>query len=243
MIAKTYISWLVGVTVLLGGIGLSQAGSSTTVPANSLLNKAINGPIATNNLDKNTLMSTTPIPDSLEMATFGAGCFWCVEAIYELVEGIHHVESGYSGGHVENPTYRDVTTGRTGHAEVARIHFDPKVISYKDLLQVLWHTHNPTTLNRQGNDVGTQYRSVIYYHNEEQKAIAEASKEAVDATDLWDDPIVTTIEPLTNYFVAENYHQDYFENNPTAGYCSFVIAPKVQKFKKEFAHLLKENNS
>lgn len=243
MIAKTYISWLVGVTVLLGSIGLSQAGSSTTVPANSLQNKANNGPNATNNLDNNTLMSTTSIPDSLEMATFGAGCFWCVEAIYELMEGIHHVESGYSGGHVENPTYKEVTTERTGHAEVARIHFDPKVISYKDLLQVLWHTHNPTTLNRQGNDVGTQYRSVIYYHNDEQKAIAEASKKAVDTTDLWDDPIVTTIEPLTNYFVAENYHQDYFENNPTAGYCSYVIAPKVQKFKKEFAHLLKENNS
>ena len=143
--------------------------------------------------------------------------------------------SGYSGGHLENPSYKDVTSGRTGHAEVARIHFDPKVISYEDLLQVLWHTHNPTTLNRQGNDVGTQYRSVIYYHNEEQKVIAEASIEAIDATDLWEDPIVTTIEPLTNYYVAENY--------PTAGYCSFVIAPKVQKFKKEFAHLLKENNS
>ena len=243
MIAKTYISWLVGITVLLGGIGLSQAGSSTTIPANCLQNKANNVTIATNNLDNNTLMSKTSIPDSLEMAIFGAGCFWCVEAIYELVEGIHHVESGYSGGHVENPTYKEVTTERTGHAEVARIHFDPKVISYKDLLQVLWHTHNPTTLNRQGNDVGTQYRSVIYYHNDEQKAIAEASKKAVDTTDLWDDPIVTTIEPLTNYFVAENYHQDYFENNPTAGYCSFVIAPKVQKFKKEFAHLLKENNS
>ena len=179
----------------------------------------------------------------MEQLVLGGGCFWCTEGGLLGLKGVHEVVPGYSGGHVDNPTYKEVATGRTGHAEVARIHFDPKVISYEDLLQVLWHTHNPTTLNRQGNDIGTQYRSVIYYHNEEQKAIAEASKMAVDATDLWEDPIVTTIEPLTNYFVAENYHQDYFENNPTAGYCSFVIAPKVQKFKKEFAHLLKENNS
>ena len=177
----------------------------------------------------------------LEQATFGAGCFWCVEAIYELVEGIEHVESGYSGGHVENPSYREVTTGRTGHVEVARVYFDPEIISYEELLTVLWHTHNPTTLNRQGNDVGPMYRSVIFYHNEEQKAIAEKSLKATDASDLWEDPIVTTIEPLTNYYVAENYHQDYFENNPNAGYCSYVIAPKVKKFKKEFQHLLKEN--
>ena len=177
---------------------------------------------------------------NLEKATFGAGCFWCVEAIYEIVEGIEHVESGYSGGHVENPSYKEVTSGRTGHAEVARIHFDPEVITYEELLEVLWHTHNPTTLNRQGNDVGTQYRSVIFYHNEEQKKIAEASLKRTDESGLWDDPIVTKIQPLENYFVAENYHQNYFENNPNAGYCSFVIAPKVKKFKKEFSHLLKE---
>lgn len=175
----------------------------------------------------------------VEVATFGAGCFWCVEAVYEIVEGIEHVESGYSGGHVENPSYRAVTSGRSGHAEVARIHFDPDVISYKELLTVLWHTHNPTTLNRQGNDVGTQYRSVIYYHNEEQKKIAEESLKETEASGLWSDPIVTTIEPLTNYYVAENYHQNYFENNPNAGYCSYIIAPKIKKFKKEFPHLLK----
>lgn len=177
----------------------------------------------------------------IEKATFGAGCFWCVEAVYELVEGVVHVESGYSGGHVENPSYRQVTTGRTGHVEVARLHFDPEIISYKELLEVLWHTHDPTTLNRQGNDVGPMYRSVIFFHNEEQKTIAEESLNRTDASDLWDDPIVTTIEPLTNYYVAENYHQNYFENNPNAGYCSFVIAPKIRKFKKDFAHLLKEN--
>ena len=175
----------------------------------------------------------------LEQATFGAGCFWCVEAIYELVEGIEHVESGYSGGHVDNPSYREVTTGRTGHVEVARVHFDPEVITYEELLTVLWHTHNPTTLNRQGNDIGPMYRSVIFYHNEEQKAIAEKSLKDTDASGLWDDPIVTTIEPLKNYYVAENYHQDYYENNQNAGYCSYVIAPKIKKFKKEFSHLLK----
>ncbi|MTI86597.1 MAG: peptide-methionine (S)-S-oxide reductase MsrA [Balneolaceae bacterium] len=180
---------------------------------------------------------------NLEKATFGAGCFWCVEAIYELVEGIDHVEAGYSGGHVENPSYKEVTMGTTGHAEVARIHFDPEVISYEELLEVLWHTHNPTTLNRQGNDVGPQYRSVIFYHNEEQKRIAEQSLQKTDASDLWKDPIVTQIQPLENYYVAENYHQDYYENNPNAGYCSYVIAPKVKKFKKEFKYLLKDQES
>ena len=178
----------------------------------------------------------------LEEATFGAGCFWCVEAIYELVNGVEHVESGYSGGHVKNPSYRQVTSGRTGHVEVARIVYDPEKISYEELLEVLWHTHNPTTLNRQGNDVGEQYRSVIFYHNEKQKEIAEASLKKTDASGLWDDPIVTTIEPLQNYYEAENYHQNYFENNPNAGYCSFVIAPKVKKFKKEFSYLLKTNS-
>ena len=177
---------------------------------------------------------------NIEEATFGAGCFWCVEAVYELVEGVIHVESGYLWT-FENPSYRQVTTGRTGHVEVARIHFDSNVISYKELLEVLWHTHNPTTLNRQGNDVGPMYRSVIFYHNEEQKAIAEESLSKTDASGLWNDRIVTNIEPLTNYYVAENYHQNYFENNPNAGYCSFVIAPKIKKFKKDFAHLLKSN--
>ncbi len=175
----------------------------------------------------------------LEVATLGAGCFWCVEAVFELVKGVENVESGYSGGHVDNPSYREVTTGKTGHVEVARITFDPSVITYDELLEVFWHSHDPTTLNRQGNDVGEQYRSVIYYHNSEQKATAEASLKKTDAAKLWEDPIVTTIEPLKNYFVAENYHQDYFKNNPNAGYCSYVIAPKVAKFKKEFKYLLK----
>tara|TARA_R110002096_G_scaffold303080_9_gene498083 strand:- start:8287 stop:8907 length:621 start_codon:yes stop_codon:yes gene_type:complete len=175
----------------------------------------------------------------LEEATFGAGCFWCVEAVFELVKGVENVDSGYSGGHVDNPSYKEVTTGKTGHVEVARITFDPSVITYSELLEVFWHSHDPTTLNRQGNDVGEQYRSVIYYHNAEQKATAEASLKKTDAAKLWKDSIVTTIEPLKNYFVAENYHQNYFKNNPNAGYCSYVIAPKVAKFKKEFKYLLK----
>jgi peptide-methionine (S)-S-oxide reductase len=176
----------------------------------------------------------------LEQATFGAGCFWCVEAIYERVKGVVHVESGYAGGFVKDPSYREVTSGQTGHAEVARLTFDPEVIDYETLLEVFWHTHDPTTLNRQGADVGPQYRSVIFYHNDEQRKIAEASMKRTDDSGLWKDPIVTQIEPIRNYSVAENYHQDYFENNPNAGYCSFVIAPKVKKFQKEFDHLLKD---
>jgi len=179
--------------------------------------------------------------NKLEEATFGAGCFWCVEAIYELVKGIEDVESGYSGGHLKNPTYDDVITGKTGHVEIARVIFDPSVITYNELLEIFWHSHDPTTLNRQGNDVDEQYRSVIFYHNEEQKAIAEASLKKTDVSKLWKDPIVTTIEPLENYYVAENYHQNYFKNNPNAGYCSYVIAPKVAKFKKDFKYLLKDS--
>lgn len=173
-------------------------------------------------------------------ATFGAGCFWCVEAIFERVKGVISVESGYSGGKVKNPSYREVTTGTTGHAEVTRVVFDPEVVSFEILLEVFWHTHDPTTLNRQGADVGTQYRSAIFYHDEEQRKIAEASKAKTDASGLWKNPIVTEISPLENYYVAEDYHQDYYNNNPTAGYCSYVIAPKVKKFKKEFGHLLND---
>ncbi len=185
--------------------------------------------------------SESPDSDQYEQATFGAGCFWCVEAIYQRVNGVEAVESGYSGGHVENPTYSEVTSGRTDHAEVVRVLFDPEIISFEELLEVFWHTHDPTTLNRQGADVGPQYRSAIFYHNEEQKVIAEKSLKKTDESDLWANPIVTEISPLINYFVAEDYHQNYFNNNPNAGYCSVVIAPKVAKFKKEFPHLLQES--
>jgi peptide-methionine (S)-S-oxide reductase len=177
--------------------------------------------------------------DKLEQATFGAGCFWCVEAVFEQLEGVVSVEAGYAGGHVKNPSYREVCNGRTGHAEVAQITFDPSVISYETLLEVFWHSHNPTTLNRQGADKGTQYRSAIFYHNEEQKQIAEKSLKNTDKSNLWDDPIVTTIEPLENYSKAENYHQNYFENNRNAPYCSAVIKPKLEKLRKDFPGLLK----
>jgi len=175
-----------------------------------------------------------------ETAVFGAGCFWCVEAIYQRVNGVTDIESGYAGGHVQDPTYRQVTTGKTGHAEVIKLEYDPSVISFEELLEVFWHTHNPTTLNRQGADVGTQYRSAIFYLTEEQKEVAEKSLEKTDASDLWEDPIVTEITPLSNYSTAEDYHQNYFNNNPNAGYCSVVIAPKLAKFKKDFPHLLQD---
>ena len=175
-----------------------------------------------------------------ETAVFGAGCFWCVEAIYQRVNGVKDIESGYAGGHIQDPTYRQVTTGKTGHAEVIKLEYDPSVISFEELLEVFWHTHNPTTLNRQGADVGTQYRSAIFYLTEEQKEVAEKSLEKTDASDLWEDPIVTEIAPLSNYSTAEDYHQNYFNNNPNAGYCSVVIAPKLAKFKKDFPHLLQD---
>ncbi|TVR30364.1 MAG: peptide-methionine (S)-S-oxide reductase [Balneolaceae bacterium] len=176
-----------------------------------------------------------------DTAVFGAGCFWCVEAIYQRVNGVIAVESGYAGGHVENPTYNQVISGRTGHAEVAKVTFDPEIISFEELLEVFWHTHDPTTLNRQGADVGTQYRSAIFFNSLEQKQIAEKSMKKTDRSGLWDNSIVTEISPLVNYSTAEDYHQNYFNNNPNAGYCSVVIAPKLAKFKKDFPHLLQDS--
>lgn len=174
-----------------------------------------------------------------EEATLGAGCFWCTEAIFNELKGVVDVEAGYSGGDVKNPSYREVCTGRTGHVEVARITFDPKVISYEQILTVFFHSHDPTTLNRQGADAGEQYRSVIFYHNEEQKQIAKKVLAKIDKSGLWDDPIVTAIEPLKNYYKAENYHQDYFKYNAEQPYCNAVIAPKVRKLHKEFPDWLK----
>ncbi len=180
-----------------------------------------------------------PMNQEISKATFGAGCFWCVEAVFQALEGVTHVESGYSGGHIKNPSYREVCNGVTGHAEVARIHFDPEKISYETLLEVFFQTHNPTTLNRQGADVGTQYRSVIFHHDEEQKQLAEKAKKAADLSGIWDDPIVTLVEPLTNYYKAEDYHQDYFKYNSDQPYCSAVIRPKMDKFRAKFSDLLK----
>lgn len=169
-----------------------------------------------------------------ETATFGAGCFWCVEAVFQCLEGVQQVVSGYAGGVVKNPTYQQVCSGTTGHAEVAQISFAPQVISFDDLLYVFWRTHDPTTLNRQGADVGTQYRSAIFYHSDEQKAIAESSKRETDASGLWPNPIVTEIAPCLDFYAAEVYHQNYYKLNPNQPYCQFVIDPKIRKFKEEF---------
>jgi len=176
---------------------------------------------------------------TLDTATFGAGCFWCTEAVFQRLKGVHSVTSGYSGGQKENPTYDQVCTGKTGHAEVTQIVYDPKVITFDELLEVFWKTHDPTTLNRQGADVGTQYRSVIFYHSEEQKNRAEKYKVELDKAGIWNDPIVTEISPLKNFYKAEDYHQEYYNRNTSAGYCSFVITPKLEKFKKVFKDKLK----
>ncbi len=175
--------------------------------------------------------------NSLETATLGAGCFWCVEAIFQDLRGVESVVSGYSGGAVSNPDYREISSGLTGHAEVCQINFDPRVISFDQLLEVFWEVHDPTTLNRQGADIGSQYRSAIFYHNEEQKNLAESSKKKMISA--FKDPIVTEITAYKNFFIAENYHQDYFLNNPSQTYCSVVIGPKVNKFKKKHGDLLK----
>ena len=172
--------------------------------------------------------------NNIEKATLGGGCFWCVEAVYQNLKGVNRVISGYSGGMTENPTYSQVCTGTTGHAEVVQISFDPSQISFATILYVFWRTHDPTTLNRQGADVGTQYRSAIFYHNEEQKLIAERSKQETEASDLWPTPLVTQIIPLTTFYQAEEYHQNYYLNNPYQPYCLMVINPKVKKFKSEF---------
>jgi len=180
--------------------------------------------------------------ENLEKATFGSGCFWCTEAVFERLNGVQKVVSGYAGGTVENPTYEEVCSGTTGHAEVTQITYDPKVITFDELLEVFWKTHDPTTLNRQGNDVGPQYRSVIFYHNEEQKQLAEKYKEELNKSGAWDNPIITEISPFTKFYSAEGYHQDYYNNNPNQGYCAFVIAPKVEKFEKVFKDKLKNKN-
>ncbi len=175
-----------------------------------------------------------------EHATFGAGCFWCVEAIFERLNGVRKVESGYAGGDISKPTYREVCSGLTGHAEVVQITFEPSVISFAKLLEVFFKTHNPTTLNRQGADVGTQYRSVIFFHNEEQKTIAMEVKALLDSNGIWPDPIVTEISPYKNFFKAEEYHQNYFEQNKSKPYCQMVILPKVKKFEIVFENYLKK---
>jgi len=177
---------------------------------------------------------------NLQTATLAGGCFWCLEAVYDEVKGVQGVESGYAGGHVDNPSYRAVCNGDTGHAEVIQVHFDPNVVSYRDLLNVFFAIHDPTTLNRQGADVGTQYRSAIFYHDDEQKKTAEELIKDLNAQQIWDRPIVTEVAPLDKFYMAEDYHQEYFARNPYQPYCMAVVSPKVSKFRKHFIEMLKK---
>jgi peptide-methionine (S)-S-oxide reductase len=183
--------------------------------------------------------STNGTPGT-EVATLGGGCFWCLEAVYDQLDGVISVESGYSGGHVANPTYRAVCTGNTGHAEVVRITFDPSTVSYREILEVFFTIHDPTTLNRQGADVGTQYRSAIFTHSPEQEAAARAVIQGIEAARLWPNPIVTEVTPAGPFYVAEDYHQEYFTHNAGQPYCQVVIAPKVAKFRKHYLDKLKK---
>lgn len=187
-------------------------------------------------------LSSAPIPagTKTDTATFGTGCFWCTEAIFQQLNGVLKVSSGYSGGHVKNPSYKEVCEGTTGHAEVIQVLYDPTKISFDELLEAFWQSHDPTTLNRQGNDVGPQYRSVVFYHNDEQKEKAEKYKAELDKSKAFDKPIVTEISPYSVFYVAENYHQDYYNNNGSQPYCYYVIRPKLEKFNKVFKDKLKK---
>jgi peptide-methionine (S)-S-oxide reductase len=190
-----------------------------------------------------TAVSQTPkekkMSSVLQTATFGSGCFWCTEAVFLDVKGVEEVTSGYMGGKTKNPTYKDVCTGLTGHAEVIQLKYNPALVSYEDLLEIFWNTHDPTTLNKQGADEGTQYRSVVFYHNEEQKKIAEQYKKQLTTSNIFKKTIVTEITAASEYYKAEGYHQNYYALNPEQGYCQYVIRPKVEKFKKQFAAKLK----
>jgi peptide-methionine (S)-S-oxide reductase len=190
-------------------------------------------------MQENRLQKPEKQERKLDQATFGAGCFWCVEAVFQELKGVEKVISGYTGGETRNPSYKEICTGLTGHAEVCRITYDPQQISFTELLEVFWQTHDPTTLNRQGADRGTQYRSAIFYHNEEQKQLAETYKKKLDISGAWKKPIVTEITALGTFYPAEEYHQDYFQQNSQQPYCTYVIKPKMEKFRKVFREKLK----
>ncbi len=220
---------------LAGTIACSQSSSQPKVenpPVNQVSNQ-------TAKPEPKTASASPADNPATETVTFGAGCYWCVEAVFQQLKGVESVQSGFSGGLVENPTYQDVCTGTTGHAEVCQITYRPDVISFEELLEVFWKTHDPTTLNRQGADVGTQYRSAIFYHNEKQKALAEEYKKKLNESGVFPRPIVTEITPYKTFFKADDYHQNYFRDNPSQGYCRAVIVPKVEKFKQVFADKLK----
>lgn len=220
--AKT-LWWLAaGLVIAFGANRLSNPPASTSVPAR----------------ESNPNVSQS---NHLEKATFGGGCFWCTEAVFLELKGVHSVVSGYSGGTVPNPSYEEVCSETTGHAEVIQVSFDPALVKYADLLEVFWNSHDPTTINQQGNDFGTQYRSVVFYHSDEQRRLAEEYKKRLDESGAFDRPIVTEICPYTEFYPAEDYHQDYYARNPRQGYCYMIIRPKVEKFRAVFRDKLKEN--
>jgi len=192
-----------------------------------------------NDKKSKTMESKSLENNQLKAATLGAGCFWCVEAVFQQLKGVKEVTSGYSGGHIKNPSYKEVVRGNTGHAESVQIKYDPNMVGFEKILDVFWKTHDPTTLNRQGADIGPQYRSVIFYHNQEQKEIAEQSKEKMEQSGYFNDPIVTAIDPYRNFYVAEDYHQDFYKNNPNQPYCRFNIDPKMEKMQEQFGRYLK----
>jgi peptide-methionine (S)-S-oxide reductase len=214
---------------------LCAASCSNSEPtANNQVNPNSQGNIVNQpNLDKSS--------GETKLATFGAGCFWCVEAVFQELDGVISVKSGYAGGLVENPTYKQICTGKTGHAEVCQIQYDPGIVSFDQLLEVFWKTHDPTTLNQQGADQGTQYRSAVFYHDQQQKDLAESYKEKLNASGAFADSIVTEIVPFTKFFEAEDDHQNFFLDNPNNGYCRAVIQPKVDKFRNVFADKLKSD--
>ncbi len=225
--------------LLVSGVAACQSKTSTETTDTGTKKEKV---VFTTAKEKNSkLMSDTT--QQLDTATLGAGCFWCVEAVFQDLKGVKSVKSGYTGGKIKNPTYKEVCSGLTGHAEVAQIVYDPSILSFDELLEVFWQTHDPTTLNRQGADVGTQYRSAVFYHNEEQKKLADTYKQKLNAAKVFDNPIVTEISPLTEFYVAEDYHQNYYNLNGEQGYCRMVIRPKVEKFKKVFKDKLKEGAS
>lgn len=217
---------------------LAAAAAVATLGAVNLMSDAAS-PDKTPQSERQTEKFEAAPPDGLALATFGGGCFWCTEAVFEETAGVASAVSGYSGGQTLNPSYDAVCSGTTGHAEVIQVAYDPATISYKDLLQIFFRTHDPTTLNQQGADRGTQYRSVVYYHDDEQKRVAQEVKTALDGSGAFNGPIVTEVSPLEIFYPAEAYHQDYYANNPAQGYCRAVIAPKMAKYRAAFAEKLK----
>jgi peptide-methionine (S)-S-oxide reductase len=222
---------ILSIFVLLQSIGLQSCGQSNNTQEKKLL--------AIKETKKIDMQTETNVNDTTASIVLGGGCFWCVEAQYLMLDGVQQVESGYAGGNTENPTYKEVCTGLTNHAEVVKITYDPRKLSFDDILYAFWQSHDPTTLNRQGNDEGTQYRSVVFYSTEEEKQKTEAYIKKLNEEKAFDNPVVTQVAPLTKFYIAEDYHQNYYNNNKTQGYCMFVVGPKVEKFKKIFKDKLK----